>query len=76
VVDAFTLYAASGASPCVEQSSPEEIPEFLAMAAVSFLRCLCAFGFPLFAEQMYQKLGYGKGDTLLAVVAIVIGCPS
>jgi hypothetical protein len=25
---------------------------------------------------MYQALGYGKGDTVLAVVAIVIGCPA
>ncbi|KAJ6622636.1 MFS polyamine transporter [Mycena sp. CBHHK59/15] len=47
-----------------------------ALAAVSFLRSLCGFGFPLFAESMYKKLGYGKGDTILAVVAIVIGCPS
>ncbi|KAJ7105054.1 MFS polyamine transporter [Mycena crocata] len=47
-----------------------------ALAAVSFLRSLCGFGFPLFAEQMYKKLGYGKGDTILAVIAIVIGCPS
>ncbi|KAJ7075803.1 MFS polyamine transporter [Mycena belliarum] len=47
-----------------------------ALAAVSFLRSICGFGFPLFAEQMYRKLGYGKGDTILAVVAIAIGCPS
>ncbi|KAJ6583884.1 MFS polyamine transporter, partial [Mycena vulgaris] len=47
-----------------------------ALAAVSCLRSLCGFGFPLFAEQMYMKLGYGKGDTILAVIAIVIGCPS
>ncbi|KAJ7506741.1 MFS polyamine transporter [Mycena galericulata] len=47
-----------------------------ALAAASCLRSLCGFGFPLFAEAMYQKLGYGKGDTILAVCAIVIGCPS
>ncbi|KAJ7105084.1 MFS polyamine transporter [Mycena crocata] len=47
-----------------------------ALAAVSFLRSLCGFGFPLFAEQMYKQLGYGKGDTILAAVAIAIGCPS
>ncbi|KAJ7278789.1 major facilitator superfamily domain-containing protein [Mycena rebaudengoi] len=47
-----------------------------ALAAVSFLRSLCGFAFPLFAEQMYKKLGYGKGDTILAAVAIVIGCPA
>ncbi|KAJ7696698.1 MFS polyamine transporter [Mycena rosella] len=47
-----------------------------ALAAVAFLRCLCGFGFPLFAAQMYVKFGYGKGNTILAVVAIVLGCPS
>jgi multidrug resistance protein len=47
-----------------------------ALAAVSFLRSLAGFGFPLFAPTMYNKLGYGKGDTILAVIAIVIGCPA
>ncbi|KAJ7506734.1 hypothetical protein B0H11DRAFT_2323162 [Mycena galericulata] len=47
-----------------------------ALAATSFLRSLCGFGFPLFAETMYTKLGYGKGDTILAVFAVVLGCPS
>ncbi|KAG1723456.1 MFS polyamine transporter [Suillus lakei] len=47
-----------------------------ALAAVSFLRSLAGFGFPLFAPAMYKALGFGKGDTILAVVAIVIGCPA
>ncbi|KAJ7838471.1 hypothetical protein B0H14DRAFT_3870029 [Mycena olivaceomarginata] len=47
-----------------------------ALAAVSFLRSLCGFGFPLFAPSMYAKLGYGKGDTILAVLGIIIGCPA
>ncbi|KAJ3478756.1 hypothetical protein NLI96_g9543 [Meripilus lineatus] len=47
-----------------------------ALAAVAFLRSLAGFGFPLFAPSMYNALGYGKGDTILAVVAIVIGCPA
>ncbi|KAK7022182.1 MFS polyamine transporter [Favolaschia claudopus] len=47
-----------------------------ALACVSFLRSIFGFGFPLFAQQMYRKLGYGKGDTILAVIAIVIGCPA
>ncbi|KZV76811.1 MFS polyamine transporter [Peniophora sp. CONT] len=47
-----------------------------ALAAVAFLRSLCGFGFPLFAPAMYSALGYGKGDTILGVVAIVIGCPA
>ncbi|KAG1852442.1 MFS polyamine transporter [Suillus subalutaceus] len=47
-----------------------------ALAAVSCLRSLTGFGFPLFAPAMYTTLGFGKGDTILAVVAIVIGCPA
>ncbi|ETW87033.1 major facilitator superfamily [Heterobasidion irregulare TC 32-1] len=47
-----------------------------ALAAVSCLRCLFAFTFPLFAPYMYNALGYGKGNTILAVVAIVLGCPA
>ncbi|KAI0002444.1 MFS polyamine transporter [Russula compacta] len=47
-----------------------------ALAAVAFLRSLAGFGFPLFAPTMYNALGYGKGDTILAIVAIVVGCPA
>jgi len=47
-----------------------------ALAAASFLRSLAGFGFPLFAPTMYNALGYGKGDTILAVAAIVLGCPA
>jgi len=47
-----------------------------AMAAASCLRSLAGCGFPLFAPVMYSALGFGKGDTILAVVAIVIGCPA
>ena len=47
-----------------------------ALAAVTLLRSLAGFGFPLFAPAMYDALGYGKGDTILAVFAIVVGCPA
>ena len=47
-----------------------------AQAAAVFFRSLCAFGFPLFAPKMYAALGYGKGDTILAAVAIALGFPS
>ncbi|KAF8066548.1 MFS polyamine transporter [Lyophyllum atratum] len=47
-----------------------------ALAAVSCLRSLCGFGFPLFAPAMYKALGYGKGDTILAAVAVLLGCPA
>ena len=47
-----------------------------ALAAVSCLRSLAGFGFPLFAPAMFDALGYGKGCTVLAGVSIVIGCPA
>jgi len=49
---------------------------FVALAASNCLRSLAGFGFPLFAPAMYRALGFGKGNTVLAVVAIVIGCPA
>ena len=48
----------------------------IALAAVSCFRSLAGFGFPLFAPAMYDALGYGKGDTILAAFAIVVGCPA
>ncbi|KAI0686159.1 MFS polyamine transporter [Earliella scabrosa] len=47
-----------------------------ALAAGNVLRSLAGFGFPLFAPAMYDALGYGKGDTILASVAIAIGIPA
>lgn len=47
-----------------------------AVAASSVLRCLAAFVFPLFAPTMYEKLGYGWGNSLLGFVAIGIGGPA
>ncbi|PIL26869.1 MFS general substrate transporter [Ganoderma sinense ZZ0214-1] len=47
-----------------------------ALAAVSFLRSMAGFGFPLFAPAMYDRLGYGVGNTVLAAIALVIGCPA
>ncbi|KAH8096902.1 MFS polyamine transporter [Cristinia sonorae] len=47
-----------------------------ALAATGFLRALCAFGFPLFAPTMYRVLGFGWGDTILAIFGIVVGCPA
>ncbi|OSX67243.1 hypothetical protein POSPLADRAFT_1127181 [Postia placenta MAD-698-R-SB12] len=47
-----------------------------ALAAVSCFRSLAGFGFPLFAPVMYNALGYGKGNTILAAVFFAIGPPS
>ncbi|KAK1658206.1 major facilitator superfamily transporter [Colletotrichum godetiae] len=46
-----------------------------AVAAATVLRSLAGFGFPLFAPSLYQKLDYGWGNTLLALLGIVIGWP-
>ncbi|KIJ20545.1 the Drug:H+ antiporter-1 family [Paxillus involutus ATCC 200175] len=46
-----------------------------ALAAASVFRSMLGFAFPLFGEQMYAKLGYGGGNSLLAGLAIVIGIP-
>lgn len=43
------------------------------MSAVVMLRSCAGFGFPLFAPSMYDKLGYGWGNSLLGFIAIGIG---
>ncbi|KZV94680.1 MFS general substrate transporter [Exidia glandulosa HHB12029] len=47
-----------------------------AIAAVSSFRAFAGFGFPLFADAMYSKLGDGWGNSILALVCLVIGCPA
>ncbi|KAI8618118.1 hypothetical protein BC830DRAFT_1051209, partial [Chytriomyces sp. MP71] len=41
-----------------------------ALAAVSSLQSLAGFGFPLFADNLYDQLGYGWGNPVLAFVGI------
>lgn len=47
-----------------------------ALAAVNCMRALAGFGFPLFAPAMYDRLGVGKGNTVLAACGIALGCPA
>lgn len=47
-----------------------------ALAAITVLRSLAGFGFPLFAQYMYNALDYGWGNSLLAFVGIGIGIPA
>jgi hypothetical protein len=47
-----------------------------ALTAVTFLRSCCAFGLPLLAPAMYEALGYGKGDSILAASSVILGMPS
>lgn len=45
-------------------------------AASQFLRSLTAFLFPLFAPTMYKVLGYGWGNTTIALIGLVVGLPA
>lgn len=47
-----------------------------AVAAVTVLRSLFGFVFPIFAPAMFNALGYGWGNTVLAFAAIGIGLPT
>lgn len=79
VIDAFTLHAASGAflpSPLRERMRLLMMTASTALAVIAFFRSIAGFTFPLFAPAMYNALGYGKGDTILACVAIGVGIPA
>ena len=58
----------------VMESYPEHVSS--ASAATQFLRSLTAFGFPLFSSKLYEVLGLGWGNSLLAFLSIGIGIPS
>lgn len=47
-----------------------------ATAASQLLRSLMAFTFPLFAPAMYRALGYGWGNSLLALITLIFGVPA
>ncbi|KAJ3356518.1 hypothetical protein HDU83_000869 [Entophlyctis luteolus] len=47
-----------------------------ALAAVYLLRSVFGFGFPLFATELYDSLGYGWGNSLLAFIWILFGTPA
>lgn len=52
-------------------------PDFTAsaLAAITVLKFLAGFAFPLFAPRLYDTLDYGPGNTLLAGLAILLGIP-
>jgi MFS family permease len=58
----------------VMDSYPKHVAS--ASAASQFPRNIAGFTFPLFAPKMYQTLGYGWGNSLLAFMFIVIGIPA
>ncbi|EJF56590.1 MFS general substrate transporter [Dichomitus squalens LYAD-421 SS1] len=46
-----------------------------ALAAASVFRSMLGFAFPLFGSQMFDALGIGGGNSLLAGLAIALGIP-
>jgi hypothetical protein len=44
-----------------------------ATGAAAFVRTMAGFSFPLFAPGMYESLGVGGGNGILAGIALVIG---
>ncbi|KAF8966560.1 multidrug resistance protein 4 [Flammula alnicola] len=46
-----------------------------ATSAASVFRSMFGFAFPLFGKQMFDRLGEGGGNSLLAGVAIILGIP-
>jgi len=46
-----------------------------ATAAAALFRSLLGFAFPLFGTQMFEAMGIGGGNSLLAGLAIVLGIP-
>lgn len=63
---------------CIQGYVVDSYPRYAASAvgAITVLRSLAGFGFPLFAPAMYAALGYGRGGTVLAACAVAVGWPS
>ena len=47
-----------------------------ASAAAQFLRSIAGFSFPIFAPAMYISLGYGWGNSILALTFVLVGWPA
>ena len=76
----ITIFGA-GAMICVQCMQTYIIDSYTlyaasGLAAVMTLRSLAGFGFPLFAPDMYNALGYGWGNSVVAFIGIVIGIPA
>lgn len=47
-----------------------------ASAVACFLRSIAALTFPLFAPALFEKLGYGRGCTVLGSITLGLGLPA
>lgn len=57
----------------VMDAYPEHVSS--ASAATQVLRSLLAFAFPLFSSKLYERLGFGWGNSLLAFLSIGVALP-
>ncbi|KAI0910976.1 polyamine transporter 3 [Ustulina deusta] len=46
------------------------------LAAVSTIRCLAGYTFPIFAPYLYSRLGYGWACSILGFISLGIGLPA
>lgn len=46
-----------------------------AVSAITVTRSIAGFLLPLSAPIMYERLGYGWGNTILALIGVVLGFP-
>ncbi|KAK4540603.1 hypothetical protein LTR36_009033 [Oleoguttula mirabilis] len=81
VVDAGVGVFGCGIILCtqaMQQYVMESYQEHVASAAAAsqFLRSIFAFCFPLFAPALYTSLGYGWGNTTLALLFLALGIPA
>jgi hypothetical protein len=75
------IYSSCGVFLSVQAVLAYLIDEFAehsasANAAARILSNVMGFAFPLFAPQLYNTLGYGWGNSLLAFLYLAIGVPA
>ena len=60
---------------CIQMYILDVYPTYIASAGAQaqLMRAISGFTFPLFAAYLYDNLGYGYGNTVLAGTAFVIG---
>lgn len=62
----------------MQQYVMESYREYVASANASsqFLRSIFGYAFPIFAPALYNRLGYGWGNSILAFIMLGFGAPA
>ncbi|GAM83777.1 hypothetical protein ANO11243_017670 [Dothideomycetidae sp. 11243] len=60
---------------CIQTYTIDAYPTYAASAigASAVARAMTGFGFPLFADAMFDSIGYGWGNTILALAMLLVG---